>query len=106
MTSFPDGHDHLTLVLVIILCVAVFYCKKNGRPVSAASLKAKVKTGSFPDLVRSLAGSMKAFFCRHFGIRFLSWKSDEWKNIREDILQNVMVIINGALAINFAFRQA
>jgi hypothetical protein len=33
------------------------------------------------------------------GIRFLQWKSSLRKEIQEDIIQNLMMLVNGILAI-------
>ena len=42
----------------------------------------------------------KKILTKHFGLRILNW--NELKKVKEDVIQNVMLIANGILAIIFA----
>jgi hypothetical protein len=79
-----------SFVLVIIIMATVYYCKRHGgsgRPLSASDLKSSVKSVGLADALRNLGSRTRSFLRSHFGIRFLLWKTDDWKNIREDVLQ-------------------
>ena len=47
-------------------------------------------------------------FKQIFGLRFLTWKKidgkEKWKIIREDLVQNLMLLANGILALIFAIE--
>ena len=87
---------------IVLLSGLVVYCKR-GRP-SSADLKSSIKNFKTNSRFQVLATAAKDFVVRNFGFRFLIVKNDQWKYIREDMLQNLMVLINGILAILFAFR--
>ena len=93
-----------SFVLILIILATIYFCKRSARPSSAADPKSSIRTSGFSDRCKSFAAGSKLFLRKHFGIRFFLWKGDEWKNIREDSLQNSMVLVNGVLAIYFAFR--
>ena len=46
----------------------------------------------------------KNLVARNIGLRFLTWRKADWKEIREDIIQNSLLLVNGSLAIIFALE--
>ena len=87
---------------IIIISGLIVYCKR-GRP-SSANLRSSFKNFNTNSRFQIFTARAKEFFARNFGFRFLIVKNEQWKYIREEILQNLMVLCNGILAILFAFR--
>ncbi len=52
----------------------------------------------------NLKSGLNEFFTKNFGIRFKQWSVKDVKLIREDVIQNVMILSNGILAIVFAIE--
>ena len=87
------------LISLVLISALIIYKKKH-------EIKAKLKLNINDLPTMDFKGRAKKIYsyCQTiFGIRFKTWKiKDESKVIREDIIQNLMLLANGVLAIIFA----
>jgi len=95
----------VTLVLLILVIAACCWCMQIGkggdRRIRRHWVKIKEKCSNCTNCV----GDKFMNFARaHIGLRFCSWKSEEKRNIFEDVVQNLFLLINGICAILFAFE--
>ena len=94
-----------TLVSLILLTAAVWWCFQTGkggdRRIKIYWIKTKTKSS---ELAKCLGNKFKLFIEAHLGLRFASWKTEEKRNIFEDVVQNLFLLINGICAILFAFE--
>jgi hypothetical protein len=95
----------VTLVLLILVAAACCWCLQVGkggdRRIKRHWTKIKEKLSSF---VKCLGDKFKVFAKTHIGLRFCSWKTEEKRNILEDVVQNLFLLTNGICAILFAFE--
>ena len=94
-----------TLVSLILVTAAIWWCLQTGkggdRRIKRYCFKIRTKC---VDLAKCLENKFKVFVAAHIGLRFLSWKNEEKRNIFEDVVQNLFLLINGICAILFAFE--
>ena len=58
-----------------------------------------VLQANFQQRTKILSKWVRELSSKHMGIRFLQWKSSPRKEIQEDVIQNLMMLVNGILAI-------
>ena len=58
----------------------------------------------FKGRLESAQRNIKELLQKHFGIRFKKWIVQDKKMIKDDVIQNVMLLANGILAIVFAIE--
>ncbi len=94
----------LILVSLVILIVLIIYHKKSGikAKLAATLIHRKSDRIDMKGRFRSLVDKAKTTWSEHAGIRFKTWNLSDTKSIREDVVQNVMLVANGILAIVFA----
>ena len=94
-----------TLVSLMLLFGAIWFCLKTGksgdRRIKFYCFKIRTKC---LELAKCFRNKFKVFVAAHIGLRFLSWKNEEKRNIFEDVVQNLFLLINGICAILFAFE--
>ena len=92
----------LALVLSTISIVATVWCCQTGKSGEMRIHKYKSRINAKVSEWWTLFYSK--MLSKHFGIRFMNWRDEEMKNIMEDVIQNVLLSVNGTCAILFAFE--
>ncbi len=95
------------LAVLVAIAIVIAWCKlKKAKSVMSASAIRPAQHGDItrPPSTPGYLATLRHLISIHCGNRFASLKKSESKDIREDILQNVLVLVNGILAIVFAFE--
>eukprot|EP00094_Tigriopus_californicus_P001374 TCALIF_01330-PA protein Name:"Protein of unknown function" AED:0.45 eAED:0.45 QI:50/0.5/0.33/0.66/0.5/0.33/3/0/1088 len=85
------------VVLGIVIAVTICWCKSKKLSTSLTTFSVSKEKNKY-----SLA--LKNMWTKHIGLRFLAWNKFEMKAIQEDVIQNVMLVINGVMAVVFAIE--
>ncbi|TRY75295.1 hypothetical protein TCAL_01330 [Tigriopus californicus] len=91
------GSFILFVVLGIVIAVTICWCKSKKLSTSLTTFSVSKEKNKY-----SLA--LKNMWTKHIGLRFLAWNKFEMKAIQEDVIQNVMLVINGVMAVVFAIE--
>ncbi|XP_059098796.1 uncharacterized protein LOC131892942 [Tigriopus californicus] len=88
-------------VLIVFLgsLIIMFICKWNSKKTSRPS-----SSISFSKEKTKCSIVLKDLWTKHIGVRFLAWNKFEMKAIQEDVIQNMMLVINGVMAVVFAIE--
>ena len=94
-----------TLVSLILVTASIWWCLQTGKGgekrIKICWIKIQTKCS---ELAKCLGNKFKLFIEAHLGLRFASWRTEEKRNIFEDVVQNLFLLVNGICAILFAFE--
>ena len=92
-------------VLVTVILVVAFFIHKKREKIKEKIVNSWNQRGKdFKSQFESCKVKMKSFFKKQFGNRFKIWKTQDPKQIKDDVVQNVMLLSDGILGIVFAIE--
>ena len=97
------GCSVLTAALLIVLTAIAYYKNKNRIKDSGNAVK-NLKMSDLGDKLISYKDKVLEFAGQNGGIRFVKWKNEKenWGKRIQDLVQNIMLLVNGTMAIVFA----
>ena len=95
----------LAFILVTVILFVAFFIHKQKEKIKEKIVNSWNQRGrDFKSQMEACKEQMKFFFKKNLGNRFKVWKTQDTKLIKDDVIQNVMLLSNGILGIVFAIE--
>ena len=103
-TLSDNNMIYMGIVLAFVLVSALLVNEKGDKIKEKIANSWNKQERVFKRQLKSCKEKVNSFFQTQFGNRFNIWKTQDVKQIKDDVIQNIMLLSNGTLAIVFAIE--
>ena len=103
-TMSDNNMIYMGIVLAFVLVSAILVNEKREKIKIKIVISWNQQGRDFKSQLKSWKEKLNYFFQKQLGNRFQLWKTQDFKHIKDDVIQNIMLLSNGTLAIVFAIE--